>query len=225
MDEDIDIMADAEVAATLREFERVLAAPLVDLVSAKGRAGVDPGRVRRWRLPRADRDALLTWGLPTMDDGLTEVDFRDAVPGRPEFPGRHLYGLLRFRSGAQVVAEADTGVVYLVPGPVELPLDDPEFWTHSPGVLEILRQHNPDFPLMPVSLANSSVSLFVDLCWRFERAAEALRKLPTATADPFEVACAHELFDRLDAFVEYVRYVDPPAAEDGAYWPEVIGGW
>ncbi|RKS78929.1 SUKH-4 immunity protein of toxin-antitoxin system [Actinomadura pelletieri DSM 43383] len=225
MDEDIDIMADAEVAATLREFERVLTAPLADLVSAKGRACADPGRIRRWRLPRADRDALLAFGLPTRDDGQSEVDFRDAVPGGPGFPGRDLYGLLRFRGGGQVVAEAGTGAVRLVPGPVEPPPGHPESWTHNPGVLGILRRHDLGFPLIPVSLVNSSVSLFVDMCWRFERAAEALRKLPTATADPFEVACAHELFDRLDVLVEFVRSVDPPAAEDGAYWPEVIEGW
>ncbi|MFI0406813.1 SUKH-4 family immunity protein [Actinomadura sp. 3N508] len=220
-----DFMSGAEVAATLKEYDQLLAAPLDDIVAPRQQALPDPAQVGRWRLPEADRDALIRWGLPNSSGGLFDVDYQDAVLiVESEFPGEHLYGLVKFSSEARVVAVAGTGAVYMLPPPpmdmeeaAELERRNPEFVAHH-------RKRHPEFPYMSPSLFNSSVSLFVNAYWRYERASGVLRKLVLG-ADPFDVACVNAVADRLDAFVEWVRSADPPAAEGDAEWPEILENW
>ncbi|MFI0480109.1 SUKH-4 family immunity protein [Actinomadura sp. 9N215] len=224
MSESNDFMTSAEVAATLKEFDRVLAARLDDIVAPQQQALADPARIGRWRLPEADRDALVRWGLPNSSGGLFDVDFQDAVRTETEFPGEHLYGLVKYHSDARVVAVAGTGAVYMLPPPPMDMEETAEFWSRNPALLAAHRKKNPEFPYQSPSLFNSSVSLFVDAYWRYERASQVLRKLILG-ADPFDAACVEDIADRLDAFVEWVRSVDPPAAEDGAQWPEITEDW
>ncbi|TDB81664.1 hypothetical protein E1264_32395 [Actinomadura sp. KC216] len=219
-----DFMTGAEVAAALKEFDQVLTAPLDDIIAPHQQALADPSRIERWRLPEADRAALIRWGLPNSSGGLFDVDFQDAVRTGTEFPGEHLYGLVKYRSEARVVAVAGTGAVYMLPPPPMNTEEAAEFRRRNPELFAAHRKKNPEFPYRAPSLFNSSVSLFVDAYWRYERAAQVLRKLILG-ADPFDAACLDDVADRLDAFVEWVRSVDPPAAEDGAQWREITEDW
>lgn len=206
------------MAAALREFEWALAASLDELVVPEQQAIPEVARVRQWRLPQADRDALIRYGLPVNDRGLAEADFRDSADDA--------YGLMALSGGSRIVAVADTGVVLCLPGPQTDMEQTAEFWERNPDFLAAIKKKYPDYPRIPPTFVNSSVALFVDTSWRFERVARALLKLPTGTAEPFEVECANELFDRLDVFLEHLRSADPQAVDSRyAYWPDVVEGW
>jgi hypothetical protein len=152
------------LAATRDAISRILASPLADLTDSGRLSSFPEVPPREWRLPD-DSESLWTHGLPpARDDGLLGVaaEFQTSLDPEEAINTTCLYRLAAFGTGRLAAAVDGSGVFYL-----------PEYAEVPPQ----LRHLHPD-GIKP-SLANSTITAFVDCAWRWHWLLPALARVET----------------------------------------------
>jgi hypothetical protein len=218
------------VLAIEERLEAVMVAPLYTLVAADCQARPTQDRVARWELPEADRTALTTWGLPTDQIMMPQIQL-DSEPllipnvasereRRLIAPDQRLYRLGRLGRHDQTpaigVVAGDGRIMSIRETP--LTADD---------LHPSLREHYRGLYKPAVDFISSSVAQFVEVTWRWRAAVAVLRDLEEPHhSQPMAEFEAH--FARVEAceriVLAGVKAIDPGVnVEDpDATWVEIV---
>ena len=199
--------------------DRVLAAHLADLSEGPGPSSGHASRVGVWRLPEADKAALLSHGLPPdrQDEFYGIVGRVQESEGTDRGPdGRHVYRLASYGT-ARLVAVEGSGEVLALPATTEVHPDLAHL--HPRGIAP--------------ALVNSKTAAFVECAWRWNSLVSILaQEQERAGENEISAWKSGQLENLDDPYSEYqelcayvlrrFQEIDPGIDQDRGFWSDVI---
>ncbi|MEU6278267.1 SUKH-4 family immunity protein [Streptomyces populi] len=218
-------------AGVEEELRLMLSQPLERVVTADRRAPLT-GVAQEWDIPKSDRTALDTWGLPQLQLFTPRPQAGAGPTLVPNLAGEHERRLVK--DGQRLYdlgfwgAEKDGNVVGVVPGdgrvlhllPAPITID---------SIPEALRPCYPGLHKPAVSFLSSSVTQYIETAWRWDAAIQMLRRIeepPDIAPEEAHVRHHERLHACVELVVDAVRRVDRAvkAEEPQSVWIELIRG-